>query len=228
MFCTNCGDKVNDGIKFCGKCGKIIINKSTNLNSRRTSPPTYERIENSISYLPQIIHEKSNRRLYFGYLLLTVAVIFFIYQINYVAIGLTCWGGFLVFRRITDREDKKHYAYQITSLAGYQNINDLSKDFIRTEKVGIVKIGSYKLNSDFLSREKFFSYEIYPMSQMFWAYKKIIRKSINFIPVGKDYEIVMHFKPDKVVSIKEPEKSTDRHLMLLIHLCPEAEFGYAK
>lgn len=143
-------------------------------------------------------------------------------------IGLACWGGLIAYRRATNREDKKHYVYQIASLAGYQDMDDLSKDFINANAAGVIKIGDYKLSSKFLSRDNFFSFEIYPMSQMFWAYKKVTKKSVNFIPTGKDYEIVMHFKPNKIVSIKEPEENINQHLLLLIHLCPEAKFGYTK
>jgi hypothetical protein len=143
-------------------------------------------------------------------------------------IGLACWGGFLTYRRVTDRKDKKHYAYQIAPTIGYRNMEDFSKDFMNANEAGTVKIGGYKLSSKFLFRENFFSFEVYPMSQMFWAYKKVIKKSVNFIPTGKDYEVVIHFKPSKTVAIKESEENVNQHLMLLAHLCPEAKFGYTK
>lgn len=369
MFCSNCGNKIDDSAKFCGKCGKPVGVDLKKFGGN-DSPHAPDSVSGS-NYLSRIIHAKSNRRLYFGYLLLAIAAIIFIYQHNYIsnlisgprsisesalenelqsgnikdlnislnlapnsvyqagytyvvqtidqttnkvegettdqeyyltvigqhvlvlegapnqipsgnfegvvmplsselhgnlvsdfnsvsklsglsgsilpymlsnkgmtgldafwgflfAIGLACWGGFLTFRRVTDREDRKHYAFQIASTAGYPGMDNFSKDFIAANEAGIIKVGGYKLSSKFLSRENFFSFEVYPMSQMFWAYKKVVRKSVNFIPTGKDYEIVMHFRPNKTLSIKESEENVNQHLMLLVHLCPEAKFGYTK
>ena len=371
MFCKNCGNNIDNDAKFCGKCGKATsgdvvpektINKLDNFQATDT---------NKSDFLSKIIHAKSRRRLYFGYFLIAIAAIIFIYQHNYISnlisgprsisetaleselvsgnvkdininlalspdsvyqagytyvtqtldkytnkvesettdqeyyltiigrhvlvlegtpnqipsgnfegvvvplsselqgklvadfngvpelsglggsilpymlsnkgmtgvdsfwgflfgIALVCWGGFLTYRRATDRADKKHYAFQIASAAGYPNMDNFSKDFIVANEAGIVKVGGYKLSSKFLSRENFFSFEVYPMSQMFWAYKKVVKKSVNFIPTGKDYEVVMHFRPNKTISIKESEENVNQHLMLLIHLCPEAKFGYTK
>jgi hypothetical protein len=371
MSCLNCGNKIDGSAKFCGKCGKAV---NAGTDSQKDAGSENFHVAASVdsnNYLSKIIHAKSRRKLYFGYLLLATALIIFIYQKSYISnlvsgprsisataleselvsgnikdininltlspdsvyqagytyvtqtvdkytnkvesettdqeyyltligrhvlvlegtpsqipsgnfegaviplsselqrkligdfnslpelsgfggyilpymisnkgmtgvdsfwgflfgIALACWGGFLIYRRITDREDKKHYAFQIASTAGYSNMNSFSKDFITANETGIVKIGGYKLSSKFLSRENFFSFEVYPMSQMFWAYKKVVNKSVNFIPTGKDYEVVLHFRPNKTLSIKESEESVNQHLMLLIRLCPEAKFGYTK
>jgi hypothetical protein len=144
------------------------------------------------------------------------------------ALGLLCWGAFIVIKRGLDIEDKKHYIYKIISSAGYQNIDDFSDDFMKSEQAGVVKIGGYKLNNKFLSHKSFFFFDVYPLSQMYWSYKKITKRSVNFIPAGKDFGVVMHFRPNKVVTIKEQEKNVEQHLMLLIKLCPNAKFGYTK
>ena len=33
MFCTNCGNEINDGALFCTKCGNKIVNKNDNNNN---------------------------------------------------------------------------------------------------------------------------------------------------------------------------------------------------
>ncbi len=106
-------------------------------------------------------------------------------------IALLGFGILLVLRRITDIEDEKHYAYTILPVAGYPNIDALSDDFIKSKQAGVVEIGAwynpYKLSNKYLFRNNFFSFKIYPLSQMYWAYKKIIKKRLNFIiPMGKD------------------------------------------
>ena len=195
----------------------VVVSLSTELQSKLAADfnntPELKGLSNSI--LPYALSNKG----------MTGLDAFWVFLFG---IGLLCWGGFLTYRRTNDREDKKHYAYQIVSLAGYQSIDDLSNDFIQAEQAGTVEIGGYKLSNKFLFEDNFFSFKIYPLSQMYWAYKKVIKKSVNFIPTGKDYEIVMHFKPEQTVSIKELEESINQHLLLLIHLCPGAKFGYTK
>jgi hypothetical protein len=143
-----------------------------------------------------------------------------------IGIGLLCWGAILVYRRTTDIEDNKHYAYRIAKTAGYYSIDSLSADYIISRQAGMVEIGKYHLCNQFLFANRFFSFKIYPLSQMIWAYKKVTKKSINFIPMGVDHTLVMHFRPNVMVEIKEPEENVNKHLILLTSLCPEAKFGY--
>lgn len=145
-----------------------------------------------------------------------------------LGIALMCWGGFLVFRGLTDPDDRRHYIYKVFSSAGYRDIDELSKDFVASSGGDSIKVGSYTLNKKFIFKEKYFSFEAYPLSQMYWAYKKVISRSVYFIPTGKAYEIVMNFKPNKTISIGEDEKEVNDHLVLLVHLCPDAKFGYTK
>jgi hypothetical protein len=371
MYCKNCGTKVEGGSKFCGNCGGSVFEQETTIKTESNFSTPKHIEENSSSYIPTIIHKKSLRRLYFGYFLVILSVVIFLYNANYISnlisgprlidsssleneiingdvkdinvslqllpnsvyqagythitqtinqttnqvesqttdseyyltiIGkhvlviegvpnelpsgnfegvvtplsdelrnnlvadfnnspdlkgydvlilpyilsnkgmmgldafwgflfgliLFCWGGFIVFKRTLDLKDKNNYIYQITSSSGYKNIDDLSDDFVHTEKTEMVKIGDYKLNNKFLFKESFFYFKIYPISQMYWAYKKITRHSVNLIPTGKSHEIVLNFKPKQAVLIKESEALVDQHLMLLIRLCPEAKFGYTK
>jgi|WetSurMetagenome_2_1015567.scaffolds.fasta_scaffold43901_1 hypothetical protein len=145
-----------------------------------------------------------------------------------LGIGLVSWGVLLVYRRITDIEDKKHYAYLIAKSMGYNTIENLGADYAESKQAGTVEIGNhYRLSNKFLFADKFFSFKIYPLSQLHWAYKKITKKSLNFIPYGKDYAIVMHFRPKEMVEIKSSEDNINKTLFLLTQLCPETKYGYS-
>lgn len=139
---------------------------------------------------------------------------------------LACWGGYLVCKELINDKKNIHYAYKIAKAAGYQGISGLSYDFETDIRSKTIKIGSYKMSDKFLFRNSFFSFEIYPLSEMYWAYKKVIRKSVNFVPTGKMYQIVMNFRPSLSVSITEPERKVDQHLSLLVRTRPNAKFGY--
>jgi hypothetical protein len=145
-----------------------------------------------------------------------------------ISVIIFCCSFIIFFRRITDLEDRKHSIYRNFYLVGYQNMDDFSDDFIKSAKAGVMRIGKYRLSDKFLSISTFFSFNVYPLSQMYWIYKKVINKRVNFVPVGKDYEIVMHFKPNKTVAIGESEEKVNQHLLILTALCPEAKFGYTE
>lgn len=374
MFCKNCGEKINTDVKFCGKCGSVIITDKdgTVIKSSETAIPTQENQgDGHKSYIAKIIHLKSRRRLYFSCFLLILACLFFFFQKNYIAnlisgpreidsmmlerellsnkiknininlqlnsdltypagythitqtidkstnnvkseetnseyyltvigkhvlilegvpdqvpknnfkgvvvplpadlqnklvadfndipelkglgdsilpfmlsnrgimglddfwtflfsIILFCCSAIIVFRRTMDSEDKKHSVFRKISLAGYQNIDDLSDDFVKSTEAGMIKIGGYRLSDKFLSKNSFFSFNIYPLSQMYWTYKKVINRRVNFVPTGKGYEIIMHFKPNETVAIGESEEKVNQHLLIIATLCPEAKFGYTE
>lgn len=150
-----------------------------------------------------------------------------------VGVGLLIWGGVVVIRRISDLDDKQHYIYKIATTAGYSNIDDLSNDFVNIKDSAepheqSKKIRGFFLNSKFLFADDFSSYTVYPLSQMYWAYKKIIRNSVYFIPTGKSYEIIMHFKPNQTVTVKESEENVNQYLFLIAQFCPTAKFGYTR
>lgn len=360
MYCENCGNKNESGVKFCSKCGTSIATENAKKGIGK-SPKD--------SHLPEIISEKSHKRLYFGILLVTISFLIFFAERNYISnilsgprlktpeaieqelvagnpkdinvnlqlnpsavyqsgythitqsvnsstnqvesettdseyyltiigkhilvlegkpnqkpssnfigavipipqdlessisaefnktpelvgldkyilpyaisdkgifnldniwtlligVALFVWGGILTFKRLGDIDDKNHYAYGLITVLGYKNIDDFSKDFVAAKDAGILSIGNFSLSNKFLYNEGFFSFSIYPMSQMFWAYKQVVRKSVNLIPTGKDYKVVMNFRPKTSVEIKESEEDVNKHLYLLTKLYPWAKFGY--
>ncbi|HEU0051339.1 MAG TPA: hypothetical protein VFQ60_04790, partial [Patescibacteria group bacterium] len=84
------------------------------------------------------------------------------------------------------------------------------------------------LTDKFLFSESYFHFKIYPLSQLHWAYKKVIKKSVNFIPTGKDYGLVMHFRPNITAEARESEDKVHKHLMLIAALYPAVKIGYTK
>jgi len=58
MFCTECGNKLADGIKFCAKCGTAVsaVSTSNQLNQQNTSIIPKPSIETLLEYLRDIIH----------------------------------------------------------------------------------------------------------------------------------------------------------------------------
>lgn len=49
------------------------------------------------------------------------------------------------------------------------------------------------LTDRYAIRKSFFSFNVLRFEDLLWAYKKITKRSVNFIPTGKSYEAILHF-----------------------------------
>lgn len=70
------------------------------------------------------------------------------------------------------------------------------------------------------------SLKIAKMEDVLWAYKKIIKKSINFIPAGKSYELDLCCYDKSIVRINMKESLVDSLLMAIKEDCPWVILGY--
>jgi hypothetical protein len=142
---------------------------------------------------------------------------------------LFVWGAILFLRRIRDLDDKKHYFYRTLRVAGYNNINEASTDFDVSAKAMNTKVGAYHLTTKFLFRESFFSFTIYPLSELYWIYKKVTSKRKSFSTKGAShYSAVLHFKPNKMVEVSGSETQINDYLLGLATLRPGIKVGYTK
>lgn len=85
----------------------------------------------------------------------------------------------------------------------------------------------WRITEQYLIRSTFFSFELLRISDVLWAYKKITRHSVNFIPTGKTYEATVYCRDGKAL-IPGRQKKTDALLEFLAQQVPWAIFGYSK
>jgi hypothetical protein len=51
--------------------------------------------------------------------------------------------------------------------------------------------GTFKIGDRYVLNASFYGLSVFRLSDLLWAYKKVIKKSVNFVPVGKDYQAVL-------------------------------------
>src|ERR1019366_9308362 len=49
------------------------------------------------------------------------------------------------------------------------------------------------ITDNFVIQKAFFAFNVLRFNDLVWAYKKVTKKSVNFVPTGKDYDAVMIF-----------------------------------
>ena len=89
-----------------------------------------------------------------------------------------------------------------------------------------LRAGAWRLGDKYLVQSSFFGFEIVRVRDVLWAYKKITKHSVNFIPTGKSYEAVVNCY-GKNALLPAKEKQVDAVLEFLRAKAPWAAHGYS-
>jgi hypothetical protein len=84
----------------------------------------------------------------------------------------------------------------------------------------------WAVTDQFLVRSSFFAFDLLRLADLLWAYKKVTKHSVNFIPTGKTYEAVLVcYGGAATMQIKE--KTVDAILAFAAERAPWALFGFS-
>ncbi len=88
------------------------------------------------------------------------------------------------------------------------------------------KGGGWRVADKYLIRSAPFAFDLLRVSDLLWAYKKVTKHSVNFIPTGKSYAgILVCYGGTAEVTAKE--KNVDALLTFAAERAPWAIFGYS-
>jgi hypothetical protein len=85
----------------------------------------------------------------------------------------------------------------------------------------------WALTDQFLMRSTFFTFDLLRLSDLLWAYKKVTKHSVNFIPTGKTYQAVLACYGG-AATVQGNEKTVDDVLTFASERTPWAVFGFTK
>jgi uncharacterized protein DUF6709 len=88
------------------------------------------------------------------------------------------------------------------------------------------KGGGWTLTDSYLVRRSFFTFDLLRFHDLIWAYKKITKHSVNFIPTGKTYAALM-ICYGGAAELAGSEKTVDGFLQFAAGRAPWAVFGYS-
>jgi hypothetical protein len=89
------------------------------------------------------------------------------------------------------------------------------------------KGGGWLVTDKYLVRSTFFTFDLLRLSDLLWAFKRVTKHSVNFIPTGKTYEAVLMCYGGHA-SVKAREKNVDAVLAFAAERAPWAAFGFSK
>src|SRR5262249_3843378 len=72
----------------------------------------------------------------------------------------------------------------------YGDVEQVSQQIEVEEQGAVAKFGRLRVMRSWLITKNFFSSWISPIGDLAWAYKKVTKHSVNFIPTGKTYSVI--------------------------------------
>lgn len=90
----------------------------------------------------------------------------------------------------------------------------------------LYKSGDILITNNYVVRTGFFTFNILRFHDLLWAYKKVTKRSVNFVPTGKDFAVIMYFYGG-VETHQADERKVDEVLTLASNKAPWAVLGYS-
>ena len=138
-------------------------------------------------------------------------------------LGLAAWNSTKAVRRSSELQFSPTWknlsqhgsAYQLSQ----QIAAELQPNMIR-------KYGKLQVTPNWLVRRKMFSTWVSPVEDLAWVYKKVTKHSVNFIPTGKTYSVILVNRHRQRTEEQMKEKAVNELLVELAGKAPWVLFGF--
>ena len=138
-------------------------------------------------------------------------------------LALALWNCLKAMRRISEIQLSPVWKH----LAVYGNAEQLSQQIEAELQTGMIrKYGKLQIAQQWMVRRKTFSTWVSPVGDLVWIYKKVTKHSVNFIPTGKTYSVVLVGRHRQRIEEQMKEKAADEMLADLTARVPWAIFGF--
>ncbi|MGC2745390.1 MAG: DUF6709 family protein [Candidatus Angelobacter sp.] len=146
-------------------------------------------------------------------------------MIGLPVLALALWNCLKAMRRISEIQLSPVWK----NLAVYGNAEQLSQQIeAEMQPAMIRKYGKLQIAQQWMVRRKFFSTWASPVADMVWIYKKVTKHSVNFIPTGKTYSVVLVGRHRQRIEEQMKEKAVNEMVADLTARVPWALFGFTQ
>jgi len=138
-------------------------------------------------------------------------------------LALAAWNSMKVVRR--NSEPRLSPTWK--NLAQYGNAYQLSPQISAELQPNMIRrFGKLQSTPNWLVRRKMFSTWVSPVEDLAWVYKKVTKHSVNFIPTGKTYSVILVGRHRQRTEEQMKEKAVNDLLVDLAGKVPWALFGF--
>jgi hypothetical protein len=135
---------------------------------------------------------------------------------------LSGWNIFKGFRRLGEPQTTKIW----TQLAALGDPQQLSLQIDTEEHQPHAMYGKLHMTQSWLLQRSTFSTWISPVDDLAWVYKKVTKHSVNFIPTGKSYALILVGRHRQRIEAQMREKEVNALLGTLATRVPWAIYGF--
>jgi len=140
-------------------------------------------------------------------------------------LALALWNCLKALRRISEIQLSPVWK----QLAVYGNAEQLSQQIEAELQPAVIrKYGKLQIAQQWMVRRKTFSTWVSPIADLVWVYKKVTKHSVNFIPTGKTYSVVLVGRHRQRIEEQMKEKAVNEMLAELTTRLPWVLFGFTK
>jgi uncharacterized protein DUF6709 len=175
-------------------------------------PLTAQRPEAAAAVLPFTLNAADYRSNGYAMLFLVVPLL-----------ALAAWNCLKAVRRSAEPQ----LAPVWKNLAAFGNAEQLSQQIEAELQPNMIRrYGKLQITQQWLVRRKLFSTWVSPVGDLVWIYKKVTKHSVNFIPTGKTYSVVLVGRHRQRTEEQMKEKAVNELLVDLANRVPWALFGF--
>ncbi len=140
-------------------------------------------------------------------------------------LAVALWNCLKAMRRISEIQLSPVWKH----VAVYGNAEQLSQQIeAELQPRMIRKYGKLQIAQQWMVRRKTFSTWVSPIADLVWVYKKVTKHSVNFIPTGKTYAVVLVGRHRQRIEEQMKEKAVNEMLADLATRVPWVFFGFTK
>jgi hypothetical protein len=146
-------------------------------------------------------------------------------MIGLPVLALVLWNCLKAMRRTSEIQTSPVWK----QLAVYGNAEQLSQQIeAELQPAMIRKYGKLQIAQQWMVRRKTFSTWASPIADLVWVYKKVTKHSVNFIPTGKTYSVVLVGRHRQRIEEQMKENAVNEMLADLTSRVPWVLFGFTQ
>jgi hypothetical protein len=136
-------------------------------------------------------------------------------------LALTGWNCLKGLRRRSDLQSSPTWR----KIALYGPVEQISAH-IEQELPGAQNYGRIQLTNSWLVIRSRFKTRVCPLDELAWVYKKVTKHSVNFIPTGKTYSVIICNRRREQITEQMKDTSVDAFMQALLQRAPWPVYGF--
>jgi hypothetical protein len=131
------------------------------------------------------------------------------------------------FRKVTQRKNDPLLHPIVKVASRYGQIAETAQQIDIELKGETRKLCGAVVTPSWVLVKHMFSLDVFHIPDVIWAYKKVTKHSVNFIPTGKTFATIMFDRYGKSLEMDEGRSESNTFLMMLQEKMPWVVFGYS-